>query len=232
MVELRSSSERGYTEKGWLKSYHSFSFADYVAPEHINFSALRVINDDVIDGGGAFDMHPHSDMEIITYMVSGSLRHLDDMCNGNLLKAGDVQRMTAGTGLMHSEVNADPNEPVHMLQIWIMPERNGLVPSYEEKHFTDEQKQNRWASIISNNPNDAAIKINQDMRMLASDLSTGQSLACDLDISRSHYFYIVRGIVKVDGKLLKSGDALLINEEQTLYFTAEENAEILWFDLP
>lgn len=231
MIELKPSKERGYTDKGFLKSYHSFSFGDYVAPNNVRFSVMTVINDDMFDGGAGFDMHPHKDMEIVTYMVSGSLRHQDSMGNGNLLKAGNVQRITAGTGIKHSEVNADEHTPLHLLQIWIMPALKGLNPSYEEKHFSFEKRANRWAEIISNHDDDA-IKINQDVRMLATNLDKGESLTSDLYEQRCHYIHIVRGAVMFGQNVLKNGDALLLTNEQAIDFTAQEDTEMLWFDLP
>jgi redox-sensitive bicupin YhaK (pirin superfamily) len=187
MITLRKSEARGHANHGWLDSYHSFSFAEYYDPAHMNYSVLRVINDDKVAGGAGFGMHPHRDMEIVTYMLAGELRHQDSMGNGSVIRAGDVQRMTAGTGVRHSEVNASTETTAHLLQIWILPETNNLTPSYEEKHFNAEQKLNRWCLVVSPNGHDDSIKINQQIWMYAANLAQDKTLAFTVDQHRCAY---------------------------------------------
>ena len=230
MLTLRKSSERGYAQHAWLESYHSFSFAEYVDPAHMGYSALRVINEDIVAPGTGFGMHPHRDMEIITYILQGELQHQDSMGNTSVIGVGDVQRMTAGTGVRHSEVNPSSENPVHLLQIWILPNAAGLPPSYEEKHFSLAQKQNRWCLIAS--PSGEGVKIHQDVKIFATNLAQAGQLNYFLSAHRCAYLQVVKGTVALESVLLDAGDALNIEDLQDFSVSAVENAEILLFDLP
>lgn len=232
MLEIRRSHQRGHANHGWLDSYHSFSFANYYDAAHMQYSALRVINEDVIAGGTGFGMHPHQDMEIITYILSGQLRHQDSMGNTSVISAGDVQRMTAGTGVRHSEFNASNDEPVHLLQIWIAPSENGLTPSYEEKHFTMAEKQNRWCLIVSPDARQQSILMHQDVLLYASLLTEGRALNYEVNADRCAYLQVISGRMRLDQQWLEQGDAAKVPASTALTLVAEEDAEILLFDLP
>ena len=232
MIKIKKSDERGYANHGWLNAHHSFSFAEYHDPANMGYSVLRVINEDVIAGGGGFGMHSHRDMEIVTYILSGALRHRDSMGNGAVIGVGDVQRMTAGSGVRHSEFNASADAPAHLLQIWLLPAENNLPPSYEDKHFTDEQKNNRWCLIASPEASDSALTIHQDVRLYSSLLSAQSTLAMDLDVKRCAYLQVAKGDVLVNGMALTAGDAAKIEQEVTVEIKAQTDAELLWFDLP
>ncbi len=231
-LQVRKSGDRGYANHGWLESYHSFSFAEYYDRKHMHFSVLRVINDDVIAPGQGFGMHPHRDMEIVTYMLQGELQHKDSIGNGSIIKAGDVQRMTAGTGIVHSEVNASVNDKVHLLQIWIMPDRQGLEPGYEEKHFAAEQKRNQWCLIAAKDSDESALKVHQDMLLYATILDANTSLAYSVNNNRSVYLHVARGTIKIDGLQLETGDAVMLNGSATMMIKANDESELLLFDLP
>lgn len=232
MIQLRKSSERGHANHGWLDSYHSFSFARYYDPEHMGYSVLRVINEDVIAGGQGFGMHPHRDMEIITYMLRGELRHEDSLGNGSVIRAGDVQRMTAGTGIVHSEFNASRTEPAHLLQIWILPERHNLTPGYEEKHFSAAEKQDAWRLIASRDGREGSLRINQDVNLHAAVISAGNSLEYAMAPQRSLYIQLARGNAHLNGELLTAGDAAKIDALQSIRLQADAETEVLLFDLP
>jgi redox-sensitive bicupin YhaK (pirin superfamily) len=232
MIQLRKSQERGHANHGWLDSYHSFSFARYYDEQHMGYSVLRVINEDVIAPAQGFGMHPHRDMEIITYMLAGELRHEDSLGNGSVIRAGDVQRMTAGTGIVHSEFNASGSESAHLLQIWILPERNNLEPGYEEKHFSPEEKRNVWRLIASRDGRDGSLQVHQDMALYASLLTAGTALAYEASAGRSLYLQIARGSVDMDGTRLLAGDAAKINDQRSLSLKALADSELLLFDLP
>jgi len=231
-LQVRKSSDRGYANHGWLQSYHSFSFAEYFDRNHMHFSALRVINDDIIAPGQGFGMHPHCDMEIITYILRGELQHKDSIGHGSIIKAGDVQRMTAGTGIVHSEFNASDTSDAHLLQIWIMPDSLNLEPSYEEKHFSTEQKLNQWCLMAARDNQGAAIKVNQDMQLYASVLGAAVSLAYTVNDNRSAYLHIARGNIEIDGQQIVSGDAVMLNGGAELHIKAIAESELLLFDLP
>lgn len=230
MLRLRKSAERGYAKYGWLESYHSFSFAEYVDPDHMGYSVLRVINEDVIAAGTGFGMHPHRDMEIITYIVSGELRHQDSMRNTSVIRAGDVQRMTAGTGVRHSEINPSLENHVHLLQIWILPNAAGLPPSYEEKHFSVAQKSNQWCLIASQNGE--GVKIHQDVNIFATNLSQAGQLGYALAQDRCAYLQVIQGSIEVESENLGAGDALMIEDLENFSVHALEDTEVLLFDLP
>lgn len=232
MLDIRHSHERGHADHGWLDSYHSFSFAGYYDEAHMQYSVLRVINEDVIAGGAGFGMHPHQDMEIITYILSGQLRHQDSMGNTSVIGPGDVQRMTAGTGIRHSEFNANTDSPVHLLQIWIVPAENRLQPSYEEQHFTAASKQNQWRLIVSPDGRDHSMMMHQDAFLYASLLQAGESLTHEVLTGRCAYLQVVSGSVKLGQQWLAQGDAAAISAATSLSVVAEENAELVLFDLP
>ena len=229
---VRKGHDRGYANHGWLQSYHSFSFAEYYDPEHMHFSVLRVINDDTVAAGKGFGMHPHRDMEIITYMLHGELQHKDSIGNGAVIKAGDVQRMTAGTGIVHSEFNASHTDSVHFLQIWILPERLNLQPGYEDKHFTTAQKLNQWCLIAAKDNSTAALKVHQDMQLYATILNADAKLTYSANQNRSLYLHVASGNIEVDGQQLSTGDALMLNSSVELAIKANAESELLLFDLP
>jgi hypothetical protein len=231
-MKLRKSSERGYAQQGWLESYHSFSFTGYYDPAHMHYSVLRVINEDVFEPAHGFGMHPHKNMEIITYILQGELRHEDSLGNSSVIKAGDVQCMTAGTGVVHSEVNASSVNTVHLLQIWIFPERKQFEPAYSERHFTEMDKQNRWCLIVSQDGRAESLKINQDISLFSTLLSVEKSLDYVLPEHRSVYIQLASGEIEVCGQHLFAGDAIMADGAKALTISAISPAEILLFDLP
>lgn len=231
MLEIRKSEERGVGEHGWLNSRHSFSFANYYDPKHMGFGPLRVINEDKVKGGYGFGEHSHNDMEIISYVLDGALEHKDSMGNGSVIRYGDVQRMSAGTGVRHSEFNHSKTEGVHFLQIWIMPEKNGNPPSYEEKHFDAESKKGKWRLIASPNGSEGSVVVHQDTLIYASILNQEDSLEYNLAESRCGYLHVARGNAIVNGIGLKTGDAIRVYKEPQIVVTTEDEAEILWFDM-
>ncbi|SNR68721.1 hypothetical protein SAMN05192560_0483 [Methylobacillus rhizosphaerae] len=232
MIRLRKSQDRGHANHGWLDSYHSFSFSEYYDPEHMQYSVLRVINEDVIAPAMGFGMHPHKDMEIITYMLQGELRHEDSLGNGSVIRAGDVQRMSAGTGIVHSEFNASDRTQAHLLQIWLLPAQDGIAPGYEEKHFGAAQKRDRWCLIASPDARDESLRIHQDVALYATVLSENKQIAYQMETGRSLYIQVARGSVSLDEFLLEAGDAIKVDGQQSIELTAGEEAEVLLFDLP
>ncbi len=231
-MQIRRSQDRGHANRGWLDSYHSFSFANYHDPNWMGYSVLRVINEDVIAPAQGFGTHSHDNMEIITYVLQGNLAHKDSMGNVETIKQGHVQRMTAGTGVSHSEFNASDSEPVHLLQIWILPNQQGLPPSYEDGFFTDAQKQNQWCLLASENAAAGSLKVHQDMQLFASKMSERNALEYALKQGRSAYLQVASGSVEINGKPLNAGDAAMFNTAQTIQISAINDAEILLFDLP
>lgn len=231
-IYVRRSNERGHANHGWLDSYHSFSFANYYDPAHMGFSALRVINEDIVAASQGFGMHSHRDMEIVTYMLGGALQHKDSMGNGSVIKAGDVQRMTAGTGVRHSEFNASNQESAHLLQIWLLPERTGIEPGYEEKHFDAASKSNQWRLIASRNARQGSLLIHQDTDIYATVLDANKTLEFDARPGRSLYFQIARGSVQVNGTQLEKGDAIAMDDVTHVEIVSQTDAEIVLFDLP
>ena len=229
---IRKGSERGYTKRDWLESYHSFSFAHYYDPLHMQFSVLRVINDDIIAPAKGFGMHPHNDMEIITYMLDGELQHRDSMGNTSVIMVGDVQRMTAGSGIVHSEVNASNTTEAHLLQIWVLPERLNLEPSYEEKNFSSAQKLNRWCLIAARDASHGVLSVHQDMQLYATILDINAVVSYTLRAKRSAYLQVARGSIDVNGKTLLAGDAVMLNGTVELMVKANDPSELLLFDLP
>jgi redox-sensitive bicupin YhaK (pirin superfamily) len=231
-MEIRSSEQRGHANYGWLDTYHSFSFNRYYDPARMGFSVLRVINEDVIAAGRGFGMHPHQDMEIVTYMLEGQLAHQDSLDNGSVIKAGDVQRMTAGSGIVHAEMNPSTDEDAFLLQIWLLPNQNGLTPSYEDKHISFESKLNRWRLIASPDAREDSLLIHQDTHLWATYLEANQTLSFAASVGRSLYVQVAKGEVMVNDSLLQQGDALVLEDAVNLNFQAETNTEILLFDLP
>lgn len=233
MITIRPAKERGHANHGWLDTYHTFSFADYYDPKHVHFRSLRVMNEDKVAPGYGFGTHPHNDMEIITYVLEGALVHKDSMGNGSPIVPGEVQRMSAGTGVLHSEYNHSKSEEVHLYQIWILPERKGIEPSYEQKFFADEEKLNRLRVIASPNGEDGSVKIHQDARLLATILEHGKSVTHELEKGRGAWIQVARGSVEVNGKTLNAGDGAEISEEEKITLTNAngKNAEVLVFDL-
>ncbi|SDK17289.1 hypothetical protein SAMN05192566_0458 [Methylophilus rhizosphaerae] len=232
MLNIRPSNARGYANHGWLESFHSFSFSSYYDPDNMGFSVLRVINDDKIAPATGFGMHGHQDMEIITYMLAGELRHTDSMGNGSVIRAGDVQRMTAGTGVRHSEMNASEQTAAHLLQIWIEPAVLNLPPGYEEKNISLASKLNRWALIASSDAWDGSLKVHQDVTLCATVLEAGHSLPLEVSAGRSAYMHVARGEIEIDGQRLGTGDALKADAATQLEMHARQESEVLWFDLP
>jgi quercetin 2,3-dioxygenase len=232
MFELRASKDRGHADHGWLKSYHSFSFADYVDRQHVEFGALRVINEDYVAPGTGFGMHPHRDMEIVTYVLEGELEHQDSMGNGSVIRPGDVQRMSAGTGILHSEKNPSADSRAHLLQIWIRPNRLGIEPSYEQRYFAAAEKRGRLRLVASPDGANNSVRIQQDARIFAGLFSGNESASLALAPERLAYVHIARGAISVNGKRLTAGDAIKISEVATLDLANGEQSEILVFDLP
>ena len=227
---LRKSNDRGHAEHGWLDSFHTFSFADYYDPKHTHFRTLRVINEDYVAPEMGFGMHPHRDMEIITYVVSGALQHRDSMGNTAIMRAGDVQRISAGTGIMHSEINASPKEPVHLLQIWIFPDHKGATPAYAEKSFAG-AKPGRLHLVASKTGRDGSISINQDADLLLGKLQSGDIEKHPLAIGRHAWVQLIDGELEVNGKLLTPGDAVAVSDENSLVIAATKPSDFLLFDL-
>jgi redox-sensitive bicupin YhaK (pirin superfamily) len=231
-TQIRQSNARGYADHGWLKSFHSFSFADYFDPEHIEFGPLRVINEDRVAPGMGFGTHGHRDMEIISYVLSGELAHKDSTGTASTIRPGDVQRMSAGTGVRHSEFNPSQTEGVHFLQIWILPEKGGIPPSYEEKRFTAEEKRGRLRLIASPDSAEGSVKIHQNARVYAGLFDGTESATLNIANGRWAYVHVARGSLEVNGSKLNTGDALKLKDAQPLDFSAGENAEVIVFDLP
>jgi len=231
MIALRKSSDRGHADHGWLQSDHTFSFADYYDPQEMGWGPLRVINEDRVQPGKGFGTHGHRDMEIISYVLSGQLQHKDSMGNGTVIRPGDVQRMSAGTGVQHSEFNPSPTAPVHFLQIWIQPEMRGIAPGYEEKHFAPEDKQGRLRLVASRDGREGSVTIHQDADLFASLLSPQEQVSHRIAAGRLAYVHLVKGAVRVNGIALKTGDAAKIEAEESLEITADEDSELLLFDL-
>ena len=232
MISIRKSQARGHAKHGWLESYHTFSFADYHDPAHVQFSALRVINEDRVAPGAGFGTHPHRDMEIISYVLEGALEHKDSMGNGSIIRPGDVQRMSAGTGVTHSEYNHSDTEPVHFLQIWILPQRTGLRPGYEQIKVPAEEKRGKLRLIAAGKGHDGAVTVHQDVDLYASILHPGESLSHDVPPGRSAWVQVARGSVTVNGHRLEAGDGLALKDESRLDIRGEGEAEMLLFDLP
>jgi redox-sensitive bicupin YhaK (pirin superfamily) len=231
MITIRKAEERGHFDFGWLNTYHSFSFGDYYDPKHTRFRTLRVINEDFVQPGHGFPTHGHRDMEIVTYILQGAVEHRDSMGTGSIIRRGDAQRMSAGTGVTHSEANPSPNEPVHLLQIWIFPSEQNMQPEYEEKKFSDDEKRNKLRLIVSPDGSDGSVKIHQDAKIFASLLDDRQEVVHSLEEGRSAWLQVAAGSVRLNEVALKQGDGAAVRQESKLRITAEEPAEVLLFDL-
>lgn len=231
MFQVVRSDSRGAADHGWLKAKHTFSFADYHNPEMMGFGPLRVINEDRIEPSQGFGTHPHKDMEIVTYIIEGALEHKDSMGNGSVIQAGDVQRMTAGTGVFHSEFNHSEDLSVHLLQIWILPRESSLQPGYEQQHFTREDKLNQWRLVASSDGRDASMTVHQAVDLRASVLEVGNELQHSFAEGHSGYLQIVSGSVAANGEKLEAGDGVAIHEVDSLTMTAISEAEAILFDM-
>ena len=230
MIEIRPSAERGGGDYGWLKTRHTFSFDQYRDPSWMGFRSLRVINEDWVAPGGSFPTHPHRDMEIITYVLEGALEHKDSMGNGSIIRPGDGQRMSAGTGVRHSEANPSKDQPVHLLQIWILPDRQGHTPGYEQKSFPEIEKRDKFRLLASPDGADGSVRIHQDARLYVSLLSPSQEVEHQLAPNRFGWLQVASGSVELNGKALQQGDGAA-TDDQKLVIKAKADAEILLFDL-
>jgi redox-sensitive bicupin YhaK (pirin superfamily) len=232
-IGVRPAEERGIANFGWLDSRHTFSFGHYYDPAHMGFGPLRVINEDRVQPSAGFDTHGHRDMEIISYVLEGALEHKDSIGTGSVIRPGDVQRMSAGTGVLHSEFNHSKSEPVHFLQIWLLPEEQGLAPSYEQKTFADSEKRGRLRLVASHDGRDGSVLIHQTADIYASILNKGEQVEHALPAGRNGWLQVLRGAVEVNGQGLHAGDGAALNDEPALIVTARsDGAEILLFDLP
>jgi len=231
MIRIRKPHERGHFDHGWLDTRHTFSFGDYYDKDHVGFRTLRVINEDRVQPGGEFGMHGHRDMEIISHVLEGELTHHDSMGNGSVIRPGDVQRMTAGSGIMHSEANNSAAAVVHFLQIWIVPDRKSLPPEYEQKTIPDADKLNRLCLVASPDGKSGSVRIHQDVSLFVSILEPGKTLNYNLAPGRHAWIQIARGSVDLNGHLLTAGDGAAISDETALRLSAREKSEFLLFDL-
>jgi quercetin 2,3-dioxygenase len=232
MTDIRRSNERGYADHGWLKSFHSFSFADYFDPEHVEFGPLRVINEDRVAPGQGFGTHGHRDMEIISYVLSGELAHKDSMGNGSTIRPGDVQRMSAGRGVLHSEFNPSKSSPVHFLQIWIQPDAQRIEPSYEEKRFSSQEKRGRLRLIASPDRADGSVLIHQDARVYAGLFNDAEQAVLEVKAGRRVYVHVALGSVTANETKLTAGDALMLTDTTQVMLKEGKDAEVIVFDLP
>jgi len=231
MIVRRPSEERGRANHGWLDSRHTFSFADYHDPAHMGFRALRVINEDRVQPAQGFGTHGHRDMEIISYVLEGELAHKDSMGTGSVIKPGDVQRMSAGTGVLHSEMNPSPTQPAHFFQIWLLPAKRGIKPDYEQKRFEDAEKRGRLRLVASPDGRDGSISVNQDADLYSGLFKTGESAHLDLRPGRHAWVQVASGDVTLNGECLSAGDGAAVSDEAALDLTARSDAEVLVFDL-
>jgi quercetin 2,3-dioxygenase len=231
MISVRAGEERGRGERSWLDSRHTFSFGEYYDPQQMGFGTLRVINEDWIRGGGGFPSHPHRDMEILTYVLEGALEHRDSLGTSSVIRPGDVQRMSAGTGIVHSEGNASATESVHLLQIWLLPERAGLRPGYEQKQFPEADRRGRLRLVAARDGRDGAITVHQDVELYAGLLDAGQAVSHPLRPGRQAWLQVARGSVALNGHSLAAGDGAAATDETELTIQATEPAEVLLFDL-
>jgi quercetin 2,3-dioxygenase len=236
MITIRRSSERGHADHGWLNSFHTFSFADYYDPKHMSFGALRVINEDRITPGAGFPTHPHRDMEIVSYVLEGAIEHKDSMGTGSVIRPGDVQRMTAGRGVTHSEYNHSKSEGAHFLQIWIQPNKGGLTPAYEQKAFPEAEKRGKWRLVASEDGREGSVVVHQDVALHVTVLEKGEKVSYEPEAGRRQWVQVARGSVKVasggsKGETLQQGDGAAITEARAIALEAEDASEVLLFDL-
>jgi redox-sensitive bicupin YhaK (pirin superfamily) len=231
MITIRPARQRGHTDFGWLDSRHTFSFGDYLDHDHMGFHSLRVINDDNVAPGGGFPTHPHRDMEIITWVLSGALEHKDSLGTGSVIHAGELQRMTAGTGILHSEFNASKVDPVHLLQIWIFPEKRGLTPSYDQKSFPVSERKGQLKLVAGRDGRDGSVSFHQDASLYAAALAPGQKVMHSLAPGRAAWVQVATGAVTLNGKPLKAGDGAAVEDEAALELVGVEDGETMVFDL-
>jgi quercetin 2,3-dioxygenase len=231
MIQIRKATDRGHANHGWLDTYHTFSFASYRDPRHMSFRSLRVMNEDFVSPGQGFGTHPHRDMEIVTYVLEGALEHKDSMGNGEVLRPGEFQRMSAGTGITHSEFNPSDREPVHLYQIWLFPEQDGIEPSYEQKRFAEDERHNRLRLVASRDAADGSLLIHQDARIYLATLDEGTNVEHALAVGRHAWLQVLRGGVTLNGHSLSTSDGAAVSEEISLAIQATSNAEIMLFDL-
>ena len=231
MIEVRKASERGHGDHGWLNSYHTFSFASYRDPKHMGFRSLRVMNEDRVAAGQGFGEHAHDNMEIVSYVLEGALEHKDSLGNGEVLKPGEFQRISAGTGITHSEFNPSDNEPTHFYQIWLLPKSQGIEPSYEQKHFTDAELNNALRVVASPDGRDGSLSIHQDANIYLSKLKNGNSISHNIPEGHYAWLQVLRGSVTLNGQALGTSDGAAISDETELNITANSDAEIMLFDL-
>lgn len=231
MIAVRPANQRGHTIIDWLDSYHTFSFDDYYDPKYTSFRTLRVINEDWVKPGAGFHPHPHRDMEIITYVLEGALEHKDSLGNGSVIRPGEVQRMSAGTGVTHSEFNHSKKEPVHLLQIWIVPEKKGIEPGYEQRTFPEGKRRGKLCLIAGKKGENGAVVIHQDVRVYASILDSKEEINYSMTPDRHSWIQVARGNVKLNGISLKAGDGVAVTDEKSLVFSSAKESEVLLFDL-
>ncbi|MBI2805968.1 MAG: pirin family protein [Planctomycetes bacterium] len=231
MIQVRKARERGHFDHGWLNTYHTFSFADYHDPAHMGFKSLRVINEDRVQPGQGFGTHGHRDMEIITCVLEGALEHKDSLGNGSIIKPGELQRMSAGTGIQHSEFNPSDAESVHLYQIWLLPNKRGVSPSYQQRAFSDDEKAGRWCLVASPDGADNSLIIQQDARLHLSSLRPGQAVSHQLVAGRSAWVQVLRGTVALNGELLAAGDGAAVSDEKHLGVECQGESEVMLFDL-
>ena len=232
MITIRPGNQRGSSKFSWLDSRHTFSFGDYYDPQHMGFSDLRVINEDRVDPGAGFPTHSHRDMEIITYVLEGALAHKDSTGTSSVIRVGDVQRMSAGTGISHSEYNASQTEPVHFLQIWIVPNEIGLKPGYEQRSFDLQERRGSWVLVAAPDARDGAVKIHQDTELYLAAVSVGQELNYRVEPGRQVWLQVMRGAATLNGASLRAGDGAAVSKEDSLQIESSADSEILLFDLP
>jgi len=231
MIRVRKAAERGHFNHGWLDTFHTFSFSDYYDPAQMSFRSLLVINEDRVQPGKGFGMHGHRDMEIITCVLEGALEHKDSLGNGSIIRPGDLQHMTAGTGVRHSEFNPSADEAVHLYQIWLLPERQGLPPSYDQRAFSEDERRGQLRLVASPDGADGSLTIRQDARLYLSSLNAGESVSHDIQVGRHAWLQVLRGRVKVNGTLLETSDGAAISDERRLTVVAEQGAQVMLFDL-
>ena len=231
MFQIRKAGERGHADHGWLKSHHTFSFSDYYDPAHMSFRALRVMNEDWIQPGQGFGTHPHKDMEIVTYVLEGALEHKDSMGNGEVLRPDEFQRMSAGTGIRHSEFNPSPTEPTHLYQIWLLPGRNGIEPSYEQKSFAEVERQGQLRLVASPDGAEGSLTIHQDAKVYLSTVNAGKAVEHGIPLGRHAWLQVLRGRVAVNNHSLDAGDGVAVSDESRLTIVGEQSAEVMLFDL-
>jgi redox-sensitive bicupin YhaK (pirin superfamily) len=232
MITVRKSSERGHFRLDWLDSRHSFSFGEYYDPRHLGFSALRVINEDEIAPGGGFGTHPHRDMEIVTYVLEGALEHRDSLGTGSVIRPGEVQRMSAGTGIQHSEYNPSGDQPTKLLQIWLLPDQRGIAPSYEQKSFPEAEREGKLRLVASPDGREGSVTIHQNTKVYATLLKPGETVSLNLGRNRAAWVQVAKGSLALNGTALAQGDGAAVTKQSKLELAANDNAEVLVFDLP